>query len=152
MSDRLGTGDLILAISSTDDWMQVSTLEDLMAHGRVHRDDSGTHVGHGLELDFYDEFGRPLRPLLAMDLEVTGFVVGGIAAPETVETRIRTVLERVHGRAEEHPDYNIPSRLEYVPAEGDLSALLSWVQNATTENEGGHQSGWLHNLLHALVG
>ncbi|NLE96627.1 MAG: hypothetical protein GX596_01375 [Propionibacterium sp.] len=152
MSDRLGSADLIVALSATDDWMQVSSVDELRDHGRVHREGRGSHVGHGLELDFYDESGRLLRPLLAMDLEVQGFVVCTPAQPEAMESRIRTVLGRVRERAADHPQYGAAGRLEHVPAPGDLSALLEWVRTATTEDARGHQSGWLHNLLHAIVG
>lgn len=152
MSNHSISSDLILALSTTDEWMQAAPLEQLAAHGRAHRGGGGTHVGHGLELDFYDASGHRLRPVLSMDLELVGFEICGPADPEAVEARIRTVIQHALDNLHNHPHYDVERRLSSPPSQGDLPALVIWVYYATTEIEDAHQSGWFHNLLHALVG
>ncbi len=155
MSERLATNDLVIAIATTDDWFQAGTVAELIAHAQAHRDPV---AGHGavadrtVELDFFDESGRPVRPVLALDHDVVGFARFGRPAPISVEGRLRTVLRRAQPYLDSHPNQVSQYSLEMVPEPGDLPALVRWARTATTEHPGGHQSGWFHNVMHALLG
>ena len=156
MSDRLSATDLVVAIATTDDWFQAGTVTELIAHAQAHRDPVRGHRaasdGRAVELDFYDEDGRLLRPVLALDHEVLGFARCGRPAPLSVDARLRRVLAHALSYLEAHPT-PVPQRaLDSVPAPGDLPALVRWVRTATTVIPRAHQSGWFHNVMHALLG
>lgn len=119
-----------------------------------HEDDDGGHSGGGrrLAFDFFDTTGRPLRPLLGIDLGVIRFAPFGEAAPDTVEARLRRAIGVGLAYLAEHPD-QFPSRsLPALPEAGDLPALAHWARDAMSQDDRGHMGGWFHNVMHALLG
>ncbi|MBK7820686.1 MAG: hypothetical protein IPJ61_06325 [Tessaracoccus sp.] len=152
MQDRPPPAELVVAISSTDDWFQVGTPAQLIAHGATHGGHHAEHEGRRLELDFFDASGRPLRPLLGLDLSLTGFAPFGRPAPVAVEARMRRVVRRVHLHLAQHPSDAATTALQAVPEPGDLPALVRWAHWATIDRSSGHMAGWFHNLLHTLIG
>ncbi|MDF1489609.1 hypothetical protein [Tessaracoccus caeni] len=156
MSERLSPSDYIVAIATTDDWCQPGRVSELIAHGRSHRGPSPDHdPGDGaahIELDFYDESGRLLRPILAIDNELVGFAVCGEPEPDAVEARIVGIVDHIFGlyaaQSKEVPASVLASR----PEPGDLRALMAWFARTGDHDDEAHPSSWFHNVMHSLFG
>lgn len=161
--------NLVVAIATTDDWFHAGTPEELVAHGHSHSHPVTGHAAHDdadpghdgtgngrngrrLEFDFFDVDGRPLRPVLGIDLGVIRFVPFGDPEPDTVEARLRRAINVGLAFLAENPD-RFPSRsLPALPGEGDLPALAHWARDAMARDDRGHLGGWFHNVMHALLG
>ncbi|NHB83915.1 hypothetical protein G7085_02445 [Tessaracoccus sp. HDW20] len=152
MTHRLTDEDIVVAIATTDDWFQAGTVAELTAHGRAHQAAGPDAHSRNPELDFLDAGGTPLRPVLLLDHRVAGFDRSGDADPGAMEARLRAVLELGRAHVAGNPG-RYPSRaFDAVPPPGDLAALVTWVRAATTDIPNGHQAGWFHNVMHALLG
>lgn len=152
MTQRLNADELVIAIGTGDNWCQAGTVTELITHGRNHHDRPHPVEASPVELDFFDQTGRPLCPILGLDHQLVGFGRFGDADPEAVETRLRKVIDLglayLAAHADKFPSLTLPA----LPEPGDLPALAEWIHKAATERPGGHVAGWFHNVMHALLG
>ncbi|MFT3876466.1 MAG: hypothetical protein QM708_08605 [Propioniciclava sp.] len=156
MPDDSAPTGRILALSADDHWMQAGFPSELVARGQGRPTLSGWSFPSDAELDFYDETGHRLHPLLRSDLRLRGFIASDPAVPDEMADRIGRVLEWVTSRAD---DDDARARLRHLSElldQGRLPALLSEVSAASTEPgetaRGKHEGGWLYKLWRTIFG
>lgn len=151
---------LVLVIAADDTWLHAGTASEVLGHAQEHRQQpSEPSAGApapltGKVLDFFDDHGERLLPLVDGRLEVCGFAGGGGQVdPAVLRARIDTVLDRAQAHLERHPGgagAGYPAMKSVPRPSGDLPEVIASLRLSVTESAHGHSAGWFHNLLHAL--
>lgn len=151
---------LVLVLSVDDTWLHAGTVSEVLDHAHEHRQPSSeqsTDAPAPLAdkvLEFFDDRGERLLPLVDHRLEVCGFATGGgMVDQEALKPRIDAVLDRAQAHLDSHPGgagAGYPAMQSVPRPTGDLHEVIASLRVSVTESAHGHSAGWFHNLLHAL--
>ena len=141
--------ELMLMISSGDRFLHVGTAAELIEHVRANPEESGCADA----VEFFDNDGTPLMPVVDRDLVVVGFraVPGAPADAETVLRRIEVVLGHARTSVTDDPQLTNPPGRMVPDLRGSLPEVVEALHHELeldTPNE--HASGWFHNLMHKI--